>query len=229
MKNPGIRVGNLVAAHLGRRDDTDASEKQCDLSWVQKFQLYTEAMIQDELDIAFDPVPFSQRARVFLQDIRDMCKRDAPDVYRAELFAKDEELGDFLGAMLAMPWQNNRTWAKACEMLKELIEEYGGTELLRAKERVGLETAGPTDDKREMGLGEVLNLTKGEEAVEKVTEKLYTSDKGQEKEIQFIGENVGWAHTMQRRRKGSNSTEDEVGTPHLGTAEVHRLLQESFV
>jgi hypothetical protein len=137
MKNPGIRVENLVAAHLGRRDDTDASEKQCDLSWVQKFQLYTEAMIQDELDIAFDPVPFSQRARVFLQDIRDMCKRDAPDVYRAELFAKDEELGDFLGAMLAMPWQNNRTWAKACEMLKELIEEYGGTELLRAKERVG--------------------------------------------------------------------------------------------
>jgi hypothetical protein len=93
----------------------------------------------------------------------------------------------------------------------------------------GLETAGLTDDKREMGLGEDLNLTKGEEAVEKVTEKLYTSDKGQEKEIQFIGENVGWAHTMQRRRKGSNSTEDEVGTPHLGTAEVHRLLQESFV
>jgi hypothetical protein len=183
MKNPGIRVENLVAAHLALRDDPVAPEKQCDLSWVQKVQLYTEAMVEDELHIAFDPVPFSERARVFMQDVRDMCKREAPDVYRAELFAKDEELGDFLGAMLAMPWQNNRTWAKACEMLKELIEEYGGTELLRAKERVGLETAGLTDDKREMGLGEDLNLTKGEESVEKVTEKLYTRDKGQEKEI----------------------------------------------
>jgi hypothetical protein len=131
MTNPGMRLERLVEVYLARRQSRPGPGRN--LTWLQKLHIGTLALADDEDYMNFDVVPFVQRGQDLLCEIRAMCKRDVPSMYRQDLFAGDNELGDFLGAMFAMPWENNKTWGKACDMLSEFIEEFGDMELTRAQ------------------------------------------------------------------------------------------------
>jgi hypothetical protein len=129
-----MRLERLVEVYLARRQGRPAQGRT--LTWLQKLHIGTLALGEDEVYMIFDVVPFVQRGQDLLCKIRAMCKRDAPSMYRQDLFAGDNEPGDLLGGMFSMPWENNKTWGNACDMLSEFIEEFGDMELTRGRGRL---------------------------------------------------------------------------------------------
>jgi hypothetical protein len=104
--NPGMRLERLVEVYLARRQSRPGPRRN--LTWLQKLHIGILALAEDEGYMNFDVVRLVLRGQDLLCEIRAMCKRDAPSIYRQDLFTEDTELGDFLGAMFAMPWENTR-------------------------------------------------------------------------------------------------------------------------
>ena len=87
------------------------------------------------LYIRMNSIAFSKKREELLRNISTMCKEEPPKTDRRGLFAEDEEMCDFLGAMFAMPYtKEERTeWPNAYQMLCDLIEQHGDEELKKVR------------------------------------------------------------------------------------------------
>ena len=139
LQNVGTRIQRVVKTYLDHIESASPGQKPRSFLPLAMLQIYTQAQEADEIYLRFDSISLSKSCQHLLRRIRDMCKTEAPAVYPMYLFSKEDELGDFLGAVFARPYDEISKWPKACQMLRDLIAAQGGAEIAKARKRMLLE------------------------------------------------------------------------------------------
>ena len=108
-------------------DEKMGTDTSLELDALQTFQLYRMALEEDEVQLRFNLLSANTCFLTLLSLIRMACKKEAPSIYIKELFTKDAELGDFLGAIFSMTYDSKADevgWTRVSEILKKYIEKH---------------------------------------------------------------------------------------------------------
>jgi hypothetical protein len=140
--NVGLRMAQVVKQYIEREHGAESPKAKQSLTALATLEAYGKALEADEFRLRFDSLSASIRFNKLLADLRDICKEQSDQAYDRQLFPKDTELGEFLGAIFSMPYDtfpDDPAWKKVREYLTTYIEKFGDLHSKKAYARCRFE------------------------------------------------------------------------------------------